>query len=156
MSRSLLNLLLVASSAYTFSLLHRLPCCSNGKINSHSVYSMIRVWNKPSLKATRSCSSCLHAEAVDSTIFAGVRFRDPIAKSLRALQIHEPSPIQQAAVAPLTAGMSAILHASTGSGKTLAFALPILKRLVDDKSSLNRPFQSLILVPTKELAVQVY
>lgn len=88
-------------------------------------------------------------------VFAGVKFADPIASSLKSLDIIEPSPIQRASIAALTAGQSAILHAETGSGKTLAYVLPLLKRLLSSPTRPLAPLQALILVPTKELAIQV-
>ena len=87
-------------------------------------------------------------------IFAGVKFTPPISTCLDTLGLNEPTPIQTAAIAPLTSGLSAILHAETGSGKTLAYLLPLLKRF-NDPSHIIKPLQAVILVPTKELAVQV-
>ena len=53
-------------------------------------------------------------------------------------------------------GTSAILHAETGSGKTLTYLLPLLKRLHGADGTLDMsPLQALIIVPTKELAVQI-
>ena len=63
--------------------------------------------------------------------FAGVKFKHPISNSLEAMGVIEPTPIQQAAIAPLTSGLTAILHAETGSGKTLAYLLPLLKRIIN-------------------------
>jgi hypothetical protein len=45
-------------------------------------------------------------------IFAGVKFGQPISNSLKVLGILEPSPIQKAAIVPLTTGLSCILHVS--------------------------------------------
>ena len=68
--------------------------------------------------------------------FAGVKFKHPISNSLEAMGVIEPTPIQQAAIAPLTSGLTAILHAETGSGKTLAFLLPLLKRIINGNQLL--------------------
>jgi ATP-dependent RNA helicase DeaD len=64
---------------------------------------------------------------------------------------HETFPIQTEAIAPLLKGRDLIGQAQTGSGKTLAYALPMLQRI----ESHNRAVQGLVLVPTRELAVQV-
>jgi superfamily II DNA/RNA helicase len=64
-----------------------------------------------------------------STTFSGVKFPSPISNSLTAMGITTPTGIQKAAIAPLTSGLSAVLHAETGSGKTLAYILPLLKRI---------------------------
>ena len=90
----------------------------------------------------------------DPIIFAGVRFRHPIATSLRKLNLTDPSPIQKSSLLPLVTGLSCILHAETGSGKTLCYLLPILKRLYDS-DLYSSGIRVLIIVPTKELAVQV-
>lgn len=99
------------------------------------------------------------AESSDSSntlVFSGVKFHDPISSSLRSLGISEPSPIQKASIAQITSGLSCILHAQTGSGKTLAYLLPLLKRLTKNDGSVDmKPLQGLIIVPSKELAVQV-
>lgn len=91
-----------------------------------------------------------------SITFGGVKFGSPISSSMNALGLVKPSPIQNASVLLLTTGLSCILHAETGSGKTLAYLLPLLKRLIGVDGSIDRtPFQGLIIVPSKELAVQV-
>src|SRR3989441_5003413 len=63
----------------------------------------------------------------------------------------EMFPIQAEAIAPILQGRDIIGQAHTGSGKTLAYALPILQR-IDNHA---RGLQALVLVPTRELAVQV-
>lgn len=65
-----------------------------------------------------------------------------------------PTPIQQAAIAPALAGQDVLGTAQTGSGKTLAFSLPLLQRLASSYGR-DRHTQALVLVPTRELAVQV-
>ena len=92
--------------------------------------------------------------AGDGLVFGGVKFPHPLSSSLAALGISEPSPIQKASLVALNSGLSCILHAETGSGKTLAYLLPLLKRLYG-RGTLSTPVQALIVVPTKELAVQV-
>lgn len=73
---------------------------------------------------------------------------------LTALGYEEPTPIQLQAIPPLLAGRDLLGQAATGTGKTAAFALPMLQRLagVDGRASRT---SALILVPTRELAMQV-
>jgi ATP-dependent RNA helicase RhlE len=70
-----------------------------------------------------------------------------------------PTPVQAAAIPHVLAGRDVLAAAQTGTGKTAAFALPILDRLRADAntsfSPARHPVRSLILVPTRELAVQV-
>ena len=67
------------------------------------------------------------------------------------MSISSPTPIQEKAIPSLMAGRDLIGQARTGSGKTLAFAVPLIERC--DPSF--RGIQALVLVPTRELAVQV-
>ena len=92
----------------------------------------------------------------DSVSFGGIKIGFPISKNLQSMNITIPTPIQKAAIAPLTAGISAILHAETGSGKTLAYVLPLLKRLLSNEKISSVPLQAIIIVPTRELAIQVF
>lgn len=94
----------------------------------------------------------LNAKAQLPFVFGDVSFADPVAQSLRNLGITKPSPIQQTSLVTLNSGASSILHAHTGSGKTIAYLLPILKRIYD---TTKVPFKSIVIVPTRELAVQV-
>jgi len=61
-----------------------------------------------------------------------------------------PFPIQETAIPSILKGVDVIGQAHTGTGKTAAFSLPILSRL-----KRNGPVQAMIIVPTRELAVQV-
>ncbi|MDA1188768.1 MAG: DEAD/DEAH box helicase [Chloroflexi bacterium] len=65
--------------------------------------------------------------------------------------ISEPTPIQVAAMPPLLEGKDVIGQAKTGSGKTLAYALPMVERCEPGAGGV----QALVLVPTRELAIQV-
>lgn len=76
-----------------------------------------------------------------------------ILKGLDEAGIHEPFPIQQQAIPLALQGKDLIAQAKTGTGKTFAFLLPILQHIVEDSES---SVQALIVVPTRELAVQVH
>jgi ATP-dependent RNA helicase DeaD len=73
---------------------------------------------------------------------------------LTALGYEEPTPIQVAAIPPLLAGRDLLAQAATGTGKTAAFALPLLHRLTPGAPARERT-AALVLVPTRELAMQV-
>ncbi len=70
---------------------------------------------------------------------------------LRDMGYNETFPIQAEAIEPLLKGRDVVGQAHTGSGKTIAFALPMLQR-IDPHA---RGIQGVVLVPTRELAVQV-
>ena len=71
--------------------------------------------------------------------------------------LYAPTPIQAQAIPASLQGRDVWATAPTGSGKTLAFALPLLQQhvLQPRQTNFRRPIRSLILVPTRELAVQV-
>ncbi|HKI12784.1 MAG TPA: DEAD/DEAH box helicase [Candidatus Acidoferrum sp.] len=63
-----------------------------------------------------------------------------------------PTPVQAAAIPPALEGKDVLATAQTGTGKTLAFLIPVIERLLQ----LNKPgIAALVLVPTRELAMQV-
>ena len=69
-----------------------------------------------------------------------------------------PTPIQVKAIPPILAGKDVLAGAQTGTGKTAGFSLPLLQRLSenDDLKIKPRKIRALVLVPTRELAAQVY
>ena len=71
--------------------------------------------------------------------------------ALSRMDISEPTPIQEKSIPLLLAGRDVIGQARTGSGKTLAFAIP----MVEQCDPSVRRVQALVLVPTRELAIQV-
>ncbi|MBO4209049.1 DEAD/DEAH box helicase [Micromonospora echinofusca] len=89
----------------------------------------------------------------DTTSFADLGLRTELLDALGALGYEEPTPIQREAIPPLIAGDDLLGQAATGTGKTAAFALPMLHRLPAERPT-GDPV-ALVLVPTRELAVQV-
>lgn len=74
--------------------------------------------------------------------------------AVHALGYEEPTAVQREAIPPLVAGRDVLGQAATGTGKTAAFALPLLQRLI--RPANEKPtVRGLILVPTRELAMQV-
>ncbi|MDX2251353.1 MAG: DEAD/DEAH box helicase [Nitrospira sp.] len=84
--------------------------------------------------------------------FAALGLEARLLATLDQLGYEEPTPIQREAIPPLLAGKDVLGQAATGTGKTAAFTLPLLQRLTQGANA--RP-AALILVPTRELAVQV-
>jgi ATP-dependent RNA helicase RhlE len=80
---------------------------------------------------------------------------DPaLLKSLADQQLLEPTPIQEQAIPVILEGKDVLGIAKTGSGKTASYALPLLQNLKGIESK-NRHISALVMVPTRELAVQV-
>lgn len=67
----------------------------------------------------------------------------------------QPYQIQKEAIPAILEGKDILGIAQTGSGKTASFVLPILQKFQDGVSSKNRHVKALVLVPTRELAIQV-
>jgi ATP-dependent RNA helicase DeaD len=87
--------------------------------------------------------------------FSDLGLIPPLLDALAALGYEEPTPIQQEAIPPLLGGSDLLGLAATGTGKTAAFALPLLQRIATfDAEGDGRP-SILVLVPTRELAMQV-
>jgi ATP-dependent RNA helicase DeaD len=87
------------------------------------------------------------------TTFASLGLRPELLSTLSALGYEEPTPIQATTIPVLVGGSDLLGQAATGTGKTAAFALPILEVL--DPQLRGRGPGALILVPTRELALQV-
>jgi len=86
--------------------------------------------------------------------FASLDLDARLLSELSTLGYEEPTPIQLQAIPPLLAGRDLLGQAATGTGKTAAFALPMLQLLARDDARASRT-SALILVPTRELAMQV-
>ncbi|OWR31095.1 DEAD/DEAH box helicase [Saccharibacillus sp. O23] len=80
-----------------------------------------------------------------------------ILKALQKENYTNPTPIQQQAIPVALEGRDVLGCAQTGTGKTAAFSLPIIQRLAAQPAAGGkRPIRSLILTPTRELAIQIY
>ena len=89
----------------------------------------------------------------DADGFADLGLEQELLTALAGLGYEEPTPIQREAVPPLISGRDLQGQAATGTGKTAAYALPIMQRLPAGRDTVE-PF-ALVLVPTRELAIQV-
>lgn len=85
----------------------------------------------------------------EQTEFSGLGIRPEILTLLQQLQFHTPTPIQAKTIPIALEGKDVIGIAQTGTGKTLAFGIPMLQRLGQQGG------KGLILLPTRELALQV-
>lgn len=85
--------------------------------------------------------------------FTELGLRAELLCAITALGYEEPTPIQREAIPPLLEGRDVLGQAATGTGKTAAFALPLLQRWAEAEER-GAP-AALVLVPTRELAMQV-
>ena len=89
------------------------------------------------------------------TGFGGLGLDDALAASVAALGYEEPTSIQRDTIPLLIEGRDLLGQAATGTGKTAAFALPMIHRLSRLAATDRRKTSGLVLVPTRELAMQV-
>ena len=87
--------------------------------------------------------------------FSSLGLSESILKAVTEQQYTEPYPIQIQAIPAILEGQSVLGIAQTGSGKTASFVLPILELFQRKKPARNLHLKVLILVPTRELAVQI-
>ena len=89
--------------------------------------------------------------------FENLRLTPALQRAVGDMGLHAPTPIQAQAIPAVLQGRDLWATAPTGSGKTLAFALPLLQQhlLAPRQTNFRRPVRTLVLTPTRELAVQV-
>ena len=87
--------------------------------------------------------------------FSNLGLCDPILQAIDDLGYKTPTPIQGQAIPVILSGKDLIATAQTGTGKTAAFVLPILENINKDRKLRGKRIRTLILTPTRELAVQV-
>ena len=86
------------------------------------------------------------------TGFAALGLREELLATITSLGYEEPTPIQRETIPVLLTGVDVVGQAATGTGKTAAFALPVLNSIEPDAPAIPT---ALVVVPTRELAVQV-
>ncbi|KAJ8401331.1 hypothetical protein AAFF_G00385620 [Aldrovandia affinis] len=91
----------------------------------------------------------------ESLTFQDMNLSRPLLKSITAMSFKQPTPIQKACVPVGLLGKDICACAATGTGKTAAFMLPVLERLIY-KPRQAQVTRVLILVPTRELGIQVH
>jgi ATP-dependent RNA helicase RhlE len=87
--------------------------------------------------------------------FGPLGLSTPLLRAVEALGYREPTPAQSAAIPAISRGGDVWLSAQTGSGKTAAFVLPLLDRIASGANERGRNVAALVLVPTRELALQI-
>src|SRR5579863_4161498 len=92
-----------------------------------------------------------------TTHFSQFSLSDALMARLKTNKFETPTPVQAAAIPPALEGRDVLATAQTGTGKTLSFLIPIIEMLQRPHSQRmeGRGAQALILLPTRELAMQV-
>jgi ATP-dependent RNA helicase RhlE len=87
------------------------------------------------------------------TMFSELPLSSGLQQKLAALDFITPTPVQAQAIPPALEGKDLVATAQTGTGKTLAFLIPVIAML---ERNAGRSVEALVLVPTRELAMQVH
>ena len=87
--------------------------------------------------------------------FSKLGLSDPILKAVSDLGYTAPTSIQKQAIPIILSGRDLVAAAQTGTGKTASFVLPILEAFNTERKLRGKRIRALILVPTRELAIQV-
>ena len=91
-----------------------------------------------------------------TSTFGALGLSAALLKALEGLPYTQPTPIQEQAIPAVLFGKDVLGIAQTGSGKTASYVLPVLQRLMEERWAVqNRHVPVLVLVPTRELALQV-
>jgi superfamily II DNA/RNA helicase len=114
-----------------------------------------RVRTIPTPEADRATSQRTVSNSPRVTDFTALGLDSSLVHQLAQAGIDTPFPIQTATIPDALAGRDVLGRAQTGSGKTLAFGLPMITTLSAGPAGPARPPCGLVLVPTRELAMQV-
>ncbi|XP_015607952.1 probable ATP-dependent RNA helicase CG8611 [Cephus cinctus] len=101
---------------------------------------------------------------VNEPVFTGTKFDDldihpfTVSNLEQNMQITKMTTVQQKAIPQILSGQDVLVRSQTGSGKTLAYAIPIIETLHKIRPKLTRDsgLRALVVVPTRELALQTY
>jgi ATP-dependent RNA helicase RhlE len=96
---------------------------------------------------------------VPDVVFTDFKISDSLKNRLATAGFVNPTPVQAKAIPPALEGADILATASTGTGKTLSFLIPMIERMdansVPSTKGKRGPIRALILLPTRELAMQV-
>ena len=102
---------------------------------------------------------CDNTGLMSTTLYSDLALADPLKRAVADMGYETMTPIQAQAIPVVLAGQDVMGAAQTGTGKTAAFSLPLLQRLLKHEtaslSPARHPVRALVLLPTRELAVQV-
>ena len=85
--------------------------------------------------------------------FSEFNFLPELQEGIEASNYENATPVQEQVIPPILAGRDVIASAQTGTGKTAAFLLPVMNQLL--KNHVDGQTGALIVVPTRELAIQI-
>ncbi|MFC6645751.1 DEAD/DEAH box helicase [Granulicella cerasi] len=120
-----------------------------------STLTLDSILNPKPLEVARTITQ----DQASAVVFNDFKLSDSLKKRLADANYVTPTPVQAGAIPPALEGEDILATASTGTGKTLSFLVPMIERLEDiskpSTKSHKEPILALILLPTRELAMQV-
>lgn len=119
---------------------------SSDKKNTYQLINAIRaIQSAPKTKAVEK-----NDEPAPKHTFDDFRISDRLKINISNKRYTQPTPIQDKAIPPILEGNDIIGIANTGTGKTAAFLIPLIQKIIRDEEQ-----RALIIVPTRELAIQI-
>lgn len=98
----------------------------------------------------KASQTAAEEQSQDIQDFESFNLHEALKQNITSLGYSNPTPIQLQAINPILEGRDVIGLASTGTGKTAAFLIPLIQKIY-----LNRNLKALVIVPTRELALQI-
>ncbi|EGG17646.1 putative RNA helicase [Cavenderia fasciculata] len=123
--------------------------------NTNKSIPKVKVEPLDTLKTLESNKRMKKEVVMDLPTFEELHLSRPLQKAVAKLGYTQPTPIQAKAIPLILNGKDILASATTGSGKTAAFILPILERLLY-RDATHRVSRVLIVLPTRELALQCH
>jgi ATP-dependent RNA helicase RhlE len=115
--------------------------------------------HQPTPSQTRPIAAPVSLPLAENVRFSDFNISDSLKNRLATAGFVTPTPVQAKAIPPALEGADILATASTGTGKTLSFLIPMIQRMdatsVPSTKGKRGPIRALILLPTRELAMQV-
>ncbi|XP_051153338.1 probable ATP-dependent RNA helicase DDX31 [Leptopilina boulardi] len=145
---------------------------NNDRTNKKFKGKVERIMNKPTGKISSLFGNNpdvpnigqRYVKPVQENVFSGINFSDldihpfSVSNLEQNMQITKMTTVQQKGIPVILSGKDVLIRSQTGSGKTLTYSLPIIELLqkITPKITRNSGLKALIVVPTRELALQTY
>ena len=129
------------------------------QIQNHQHSATVKPPQPGQSQLNRGNASPTGLSLVDDVRFTDFNISDSLKNRLTSAGFTTPTPVQANAIPPALEGNDILATASTGTGKTLSFLIPMIQRMdatsVPSTKGKRGPIRALILLPTRELAMQV-
>ncbi|KAJ3205744.1 ATP-dependent DNA/RNA helicase, partial [Clydaea vesicula] len=128
--------------------------------NEHSIKENVNIIEEDVSKEEKKSIESVLPKNTFTVSFEEMELDDRLKRACARLKYKKPTLVQQTSIPLALMGKDIVARAKTGSGKTAAFCLPILQKILQNNTNLSitseHALRALVLVPSKELANQVY